>query len=79
MESRPCIGTFEEDALKRTQQYIAPAVPRGAVKKGQEASADQDSRAQARKIAQAIKATWAPTQEVWDFSGIRAWVSKLWG
>eukprot|EP00983_Pelagomonas_calceolata_P025725 805986-Pelagomonas_calceolata.AAC.2 len=33
---------------------------REPVKKGQEASTDQDSRARARKIAQAIKATWGP-------------------
>eukprot|EP00983_Pelagomonas_calceolata_P124640 1161128-Pelagomonas_calceolata.AAC.5 len=33
---------------------------RGAVKKGQAASADQDSQARARKIAQAIKSTWGP-------------------
>eukprot|EP00983_Pelagomonas_calceolata_P003765 122477-Pelagomonas_calceolata.AAC.1 len=30
----------------------------GTVKKGQAASADEDSRAQARKIAQAMKVTW---------------------
>eukprot|EP00983_Pelagomonas_calceolata_P063243 1147646-Pelagomonas_calceolata.AAC.1 len=32
----------------------------GGAVKGQGASADQDSRAQARKIAQTIKATWRP-------------------
>eukprot|EP00983_Pelagomonas_calceolata_P025622 804267-Pelagomonas_calceolata.AAC.1 len=31
-----------------------------AVEKGQGASTDKDSRARARKIAQAIKATWGP-------------------
>eukprot|EP00983_Pelagomonas_calceolata_P037298 1136276-Pelagomonas_calceolata.AAC.4 len=48
----------------------------GAVKKGQGANADQDSQAQARKIAQAIEGTRGPPRRYGISGGCRA--SKLW-
>eukprot|EP00983_Pelagomonas_calceolata_P032303 1013871-Pelagomonas_calceolata.AAC.2 len=55
-----------------TQHHPPPAAgqnTRGAVKKGQEASADHDSPARARKITQAIKATWSPPRRYGTYQG----------
>eukprot|EP00983_Pelagomonas_calceolata_P000480 16585-Pelagomonas_calceolata.AAC.1 len=41
----------------------------GAVKRGQAASVDRDSHARARKINQAMQATWGPLRNYGTFGG----------